>query len=317
MSLENRGGTMVMTGASGYTLEAQYMAGPLICAWLAVKRFRGPALLLLIPYLLYRGYAGMSRWTLVLVLLALALVYAWQKRLKWPPLWAILCAVPLYLAFHAIGKNRGLVRQWWEGTPAEAAQVEPGLPALEQAKARYNSPDFANFDFLTYVVTMVPERTGTFTYGTQYLQLFTEPIPRKLWPGKPAGAPIGFFNLNAYGNFLGLTVSLVGDGWMSGGWVGLTVTMIIVGAILGCLHRWFWKHSADNMRALFYLVGLAMIIQWYRDGGISIAKFVFWNLSPLLMWLALAWLLGRRRVPGYSTLLPAGASLRIVTPDSK
>jgi len=32
MGLENRGGTFVMTGATGYTVEAQYMAGPLICA---------------------------------------------------------------------------------------------------------------------------------------------------------------------------------------------------------------------------------------------------------------------------------------------
>jgi hypothetical protein len=182
---------------------------------------------------------------------------------------------------------------------------------------KYDNPDFANFDFLAFVVEMVPDRTQTYTYGTQYLQLFTEPIPRKLWPGKPAGAPIGFFNLNNYGDFLGRTVSLVGDGWMSGGWIGIAVTMTLVGAMLGLAHRWFWKHSQNNMVALFYLVGIAMLPQWYRDGGISISKFLFWNLSPLVFWLALTWLLKGGFVPGHSVLLPAGSRIRFVRNENQ
>jgi hypothetical protein len=99
---------------------------------------------------------------------------------------------------------------------------------------------------------------------------------------------------------------------MSGGWVGLLVTMATVGAILGWAHRWFWKNMDSNLPALFYLVGLAMLPQWFRDGGISISKFVFWNLSPLVLWAGLTWLLGRRLLPGYSVLLSPGTSLRII-----
>ncbi len=312
--VENRGGTYVISSGSGYALEAQYLAGPLICAWLAVTRFRWYALLLLAPYVFVRTYAGTSRWSIVLVMVAVGLVYAWQNRFKRPPVWAVLCVIPLYLLFHAIGDNRQFMSDLISGQGVRPSVGQAGVAGRDQLQAKYDSPDFANFDYLTFVMAVVPERTGMYTYGGQYAQLFTEPIPRQLWPGKPVGSPIRLFNLNNYGYFFGLTLSLVGDGWMSGGWIGIIVTMTAVGAILGALHRWFWKHIQNNLAALCYLVGLAMIPQWYRDGGISIAKFAFWNLSPLLLWIALAWVLNGCRVRSGSILLPQQARVRLVFP---
>ena len=94
-AVENRGGTYVISSGSGYALEAQHMAGPLICAWLALTRFRWQALLVLVPYVLVRTYAGTSRWSIVLVMVAVGLVYAWQKRFTRPPVWAMVGVVPL------------------------------------------------------------------------------------------------------------------------------------------------------------------------------------------------------------------------------
>lgn len=310
------GSTFIMTGASGYTVEAQFMAGPLICGWLAVTRFNRWALIPILPYVAYRSYAGMARWTIVLLFLSMALIYAWQNRIRWLPVWAVTLVIPLYLLFHTLGQNRGFFQQIITDKAPQQLEANDFTPESEKIKSKYDSQEFANFDFLCYVLRAVPEKTGTFTYGTQYLQLFTEPIPRKLWPGKPAGAPIGFFNLNNYGDFLGLTPSLVGDGWMSGGWVGLIITMSIVGSLLGLAHRVFWRHMQNNMVALFYLVGIAMLPQWYRDGGISISKFLFWNLSPLILWLGLSWLCGPRLMPGYSRLLPRGSQVRFSVPEN-
>lgn len=306
------GGTFVMMGASGYTLEAQYMAGPIICAWLAVTRFRWPALVLLVPWILFRSYAGLARWTIVLLLIAIGLVYAWQKRSKWPAARVILVVIPVFLLFRTLGDNRAYFQQLWAGERQLEEVGQPGLTRFEKFKAKYDNPDFANFDFLTFIVAIVPERTGTYNYFSQYLALFTEPIPRKLWPGKPAGAPVSFFNLNRYGDFLGRTYSLVGDGWISGGWIGVVVTTAVTGVLLGLAHRWFWRNSGDPWRSLVYLVGLAMLPQWFRDGSISIAKFLFWNLSPLLIWACISWLMGSRLAPAYSVLLPRGAKLALV-----
>jgi len=318
-AVEERGGTYVTTGASGYTIEAQLMAGPLICAMLAVTRFNRWALLILVPYVAYRAYAGMSRWSFVLLFVALGLMYTWQTRRKWLPLWLMVCMLPIFPLFKVIGEDRVLVKELITGEydPSLRNHTEPGMSATERFRAKYDGPDFANFDFLTYVVANVPERTGMYTHGVQYLQLFTEPIPRKLWPGKPAGAPVATFNLNAYGNFLGRTVSLVGDGWMSGGWLGVAITMALAGVLLGLAHRWFWRHSQNNMVALIYLVGLAMLPQWFRDGGISISKFLFWNLSPLIMWIGLTWMLGNRSLPGYSVWLPVNSRIRFLYPEAE
>lgn len=313
------GGTFIMTGASGYTLEAQFMAGPLICAWLVVTRFNWTSLLPLILYVGYRSYTGWNRWTIVLLFLGVALVYGWQKRIRWVPAWAVGIAVPLFFLFMLLGQNRDYFRQKLAGENIELLQEWRGdLSKREMTKLKYDTQEFANFDFLCFVIAAVPDRTGTYTYGAQYLQLFTEPIPRKLWKGKPAGAPVRLFNLNAYGNFLGLTPTLTGDGWMSGGWVGVIVTMGLVGVALGLAHRWFWTNAHQNMAALFYLVALAMTPQWFRDGGISIAKFLFWNLFPLVVWLGFTWLLGSRLVPAYSVLLPPGTRVRLIpTPSNR
>jgi hypothetical protein len=315
LQVERRNSMYVMVGASGYTIEAQYMAGPLICAWLAVKRFHWLAVLAVIPYIAYRAYCGTARWTIVLFFLVLVLVFAWYKRLKWPSAWTVLCAIPIFLIFRAVGENRQILQNFLSGE--EYRRPTTVLSGIEKWKAKYDGPDFANFDSLAFIMAVVPERTGTYTYGVQYLQLFTEPIPRKLWKGKPAGAPVRSFNLNNYADFFGLTVSMVGDGWNSGGWVGIILMMTLVGAILGRAHRWFWWRGNSNMAPLFYLVGLAMLPQWFRDGSISIAKFLFWNWLPLGLWLAATWLLGPRRVPGYAVLLPGGATFHLLQTEAR
>jgi len=91
----------------------------------------------------------------------------------------------------------------------------------------------------------------------------------------------------------------------------------VVGSLLGLAHRWFWRHCEENMVCLTYLIGVAMLPQWFRDGGISISKFLFWNLLPLLLWLGFSWMAGQRRVPGYSVLLPRQSHIRLISFDPK
>ena len=313
MQGENIGGTFILTGASGYSLEAQYMAGPLICAWLALTRFKWTAQVPVLLYVAYRSYNGWNRWTIVLLFLGIALVYSWQKRLRWVPLWSAALLIPLFLLFHTLGQNRDYFKQRLAGEVVRHEDVF--MSPRDKMKEKYDTQEFANFDYLCFIVATVPERTGMFTYGSQYLQLLTAPIPRKLWKEKPVGAPVGTFNLNAYGNFNGLTYSLPGDGWMSGGWIGLIITVGLAGTMLGLAHQWFWRHVGQNISTLFYLIGLAMLPQWFRDGNISIAKFLFWNLLPLFVWLGMTWLMGKRLVPAYSMVLPRSQILRMASTE--
>ncbi len=310
---EHLGGTFILTGASGYTLEAQYMVGPLMCAWLALTRFKWTAQVPVLLYVAYRSYNGWNRWTIVLLFLGIALVYSWQKRLRWVPLWSAALLIPLFLLFHTLGQNRDYFKRRLAGEVVRHEDVF--MSPRDKMKEKYDTQEFANFDYLCFIVATVPERTGMFTYGSQYLQLLTAPIPRKLWKEKPVGAPVGTFNLNAYGNFNGLTYSLPGDGWMSGGWIGLIITVGLAGTMLGLAHQWFWRHVGQNISTLFYLIGLAMLPQWFRDGSISIVKFLFWNLLPLFVWLGMTWLMGKRLVPAYSMVLPRSQILRMASTE--
>ena len=218
MSGEQRNGTYIMTGDSGYVVEAQYMFGPLACAWLLVTRFNWRVWIPLTLYIGYRAYTGWMRWTIVLLVFAIALSYLWQQRRRWVSLSVVLTLIPAILLFAWLGQDRQNFRRLLGFQASEAlVQVKGGMSKEEIRKLKSDGPDHANYDFLTFILAIVPERTGTYTYGTQYLQLFTEPIPRKLWPGKPIGAPVRFFSLNEYGNFVGMTPTLLGDGWMSGG----------------------------------------------------------------------------------------------------
>lgn len=303
---ERVNGIYIMTNSTGYLNDAQHLMIPLIAAWLVTTRFHWLNLAPIVAYIGYRTWFGWSRWTILLFLLMTVLVYCWYQRRRWLPVWSIAVAIPILFVFNLLGHNRDLVKQFLTGESVKVVQGNPGMTPEEKLKAQLDTQDYANFDYLSYVVSAVPERSGAYSYGAQYLQLFTEPIPRLLWKGKPAGAPVRTIDIGAYGNFIGLTVSLCGDGWISGGWVGLVLTLSCAGVLLGRAHRSFWQNTEKAFPSLFYLVALAMIPQWYRDGGISIAKFLFWNLSPLALWLAVNWFLGPRYVRGYSILVPAG-----------
>lgn len=312
---ERVGGVYINTNSVGYVNDAQFALMPLLCAWLVVTRFHWLNMLPVIMYIGYRTWFGWARFTIILFVALVVIVYCWQHRVRWIPMWSLIVAVPVLMLFNLIGHNRDVFKEYLAGEQVRTVTYGLGMTQEQKMRTQYDTADAANFDALSYVVAVVPERTGTYTYGTQYLQLFTEPIPRMLWKGKPAGAPVAFFNLNNYGNFTGLTVTLVGDGWMSGGWIGVILTLGLAGGFLGWAHRWFWNHVENNMAALFYLTALPMLAQWYRDGGISVAKFMLWNWLPLIMWLGLIWVMGQRMVPAYSVLLPRGTRIRLLPPS--
>lgn len=315
---ERVNGIFIMTNSTGYLNEAQDFIMPLLCAWMVVNRFHWLNLLPSVVYIGYRTWFGWSRWTILLFFLLAVMTYCWYYRRKWIPLWSIGAAIPMLLLFNLIGHNRDMFKSALTGEDTHVAEFDSGMPPAEKLKNQFDTQDFANFDYLTYVVWLVPEESQTYLYGLQYVQLFTEPIPRILWRGKPVGAPVPIdLKLGAYANFTGLTFSLVGDGWASGGWIGVVITLSLVGFVLGRAHRAFWRNTENRLGCLVYLVSLAMVPQWYRDGGISIAKFLLFSVTPMLIWVIIKWLLGTRLVPAYSMVLPPGAKVRLLNSDSK
>jgi hypothetical protein len=299
-------GVIGFSNTTGYIVDAQLVIGPLSLMLIWAYRFRPWSFLPLLAYLAERAYMGWGRWTIVLTLMMLGLLFLSTRKLRWIPVYMMAAALPVLIVFQQLGEHRGTFQALITGEVIDEDPANAGRGWIE----RHDSPDFANFDFLTYVVDVVPAKSGTYSYFTQYLQLFTEPIPRMLWPDKPYGPPIQLVNLNDFGNFVGWTTSLVGDGWISGGWLGVILTMTVVAWLTMRMHRWFWSGAATNFKVLVYCTFLPLTLQWYRDGGISIAKFVFLTIGPLLLWRLVAQMLERRPAAGRRLWRPGHASAR-------
>jgi hypothetical protein len=311
-------GIYILTKSTGYVNDAQFMLAPLLCLWLVKTRFHWLNLAPILLYVAYRSWCGWARWTILLFFITVVLQYCWYHRVRWLPVWLIVAALPFLILFNVLGKNRDILQDYLKTGTWDVEQFNhaPGATVAEKRQQRLDTQDFANFDYLAAVVSIVPARTGTYSYGSQYLQLFTEPIPRILWKGKPVGAPVSFFSLNQYANFTGLTVSLVGDGWLSGGWIGVVITMVLAGIILGLAHRSFWAKTSLPIPSMLYITFLGISPNWFRDGGISVFKFLMFTWLPLLLLPVVVWLLNGRVVPVSSIVIRRGERLRIVQSES-
>lgn len=260
-------GIRVFKQGSGYIAYAYHAIGPLLLLFAALNRFRLWSLLPFAIYVAYRIDLGWGRFGFVLLLMSLGLLWTYLRGLSWR-LFA-LGALTVTL-FQYAGRTRGennVTTVWYN---------------------KLDNLDYSNFDFLTFILRQVPEQTGTYTYFTQYLQLVTEPIPRVLWADKPIGSPVQFFNLNQYGNFVGLTNSAVGDGWMSLGYAGVILTLLITGLGLSAAFNWFRKNQYRLSSTVIYAVALPASVTWFRDGGIGVIKIWFFLAVPIVIWAILA-----------------------------
>ncbi|MFM2129208.1 MAG: hypothetical protein RL477_754 [Pseudomonadota bacterium] len=276
-------GIAVYTNTTGYLADAHTMMGTLFILFLWRFNFRLWAYAPFLAFLAYRAFLGWGRWAMIVSVMSLLLIFLYRHHRRWLNPKYLLIIVPVFILFQSLGMNRDLVRNYVEEKGVALADA----PVYQKSSSfidDLDNPDFGNFEYLAFVLSVVPERSQTYTYFTQYLQLFTEPIPRMLWPEKPIGAPITLINLNDFGNFFGMTTSLVGDGWMSLGWIGMLLTLGASGLGLGALHRWFWHNQTNPRSAMIYFVFLPLTISWYRDGGIGIAKVTLWTILPILLW---------------------------------
>lgn len=281
-------GQPVYVNTTGYIAEAHSMGLPLTLGIVWVSRFHPLSFIPFVAFVSYRAYLGWGRWAIIMGVLGLVLLVLFHTRARWFRWWQVAAAVPVLWLFHTLGNNRDALRDVVMGEAGMATLFRTSKDGGGSFLDTLANQDLANFDFLAFILWAVPGQSASYTWFTQYLQLFTEPIPRLLWPDKPIGAPVKWVSLHDYGNFANLTTSLVGDGWMSAGWIGVLVTMVAVGLALGRLHRWFWTGGFQSRHAvLFYCAFVPLSLQWFRDGNITIFKFGLFSLLPILLWIGL------------------------------
>ena len=87
-----------------------------------------------------------------------------------------------------------------------------------------------------YIPHLVP-----FRLGMTHIEILLRPIPRSIWPGKPAGggymAAVGLSDANS-GSTLGISPTLFGDLYSEGGMLVMLVLAIIYGVMLAKVVSW-------------------------------------------------------------------------------
>ncbi len=308
MSGDRIGGVYIMTGTSGYLNDLQQVIIPTTVLMIIVMRWRWYSFIPYVALMIYRTSQGFSRWTVIVSIMALMMFYCWDKRKNFPPLSIILLAPIMLLGFNQLSHNRQYFKQLLSGGTTEVVEsleIDVTTTAEEEFQAKWDTPDFANYDFLVFIIHVVPKQTFTYTYFTQHLQIFTEPIPRKIWEGKPKGAPIQYFNLNNYGDFTGLTVSIIGDGWMSWGWFGVIMNSIVIAVVLGRCYTVFVRNQNNIYIVAIFIFTNALLIQLYRDGSVvSLAKKMLFLLAPVICWWIMSWLFAKFKVKYHQEYRP-------------
>ena len=280
-------GTAINTTMNGYVVEAQLMLTTccVLLGWLF--RFRLIALLPLLAFIVFRAGTG-GRGPFVTAAASLVLIYLYEHRRRFPGVKMIALAGAVLALFVLVGSDRGAtIRSYLAGTEKVEIQTEElGLRALE-------GMDFANMEYFEFLVYAVPQRTGTYEYFASNLIIFTEPIPRVLWPGKPIGSPVQFFKLFDYGFPIGMTRSLPGEGWTQLGWVGVVLWCGLWGGALGALYRRFATGTQSSFAVLFYFSFISVFIIAFRDGMLStILRQGMFFVAPVLLWWVISSYLG-------------------------
>ena len=259
MSISNIYGIRVFVNTTGYFIYANIALGSLFLLFAYLRNFSLFSLIPLIIYIYFRFDFGWNRGSFIMILFALGMLYFFYNVNKKKQIFTFF--IFLLAIFQFTGRSRG------------------GLSFYQ-----FDSLDLSNFESLSFIIKNVPYNTGSLTYFTQYLQLFTEPIPRILWENKPIGAPIKYFNLMDYGNVTGLTNSLIGDGWMSFKYIGVIFMLFFTGYICGKIHINLLKNITNNLYLFLYSVNVPLLIFWFRDGGILVLKIFLFYSMPIIVW---------------------------------
>ena len=283
MRLDAHTGVAINTTGNGWLYDAQLMLVPMgvLVAW--TFRFRWWSLLPLVGFIIVRSGTG-GRGPVVVACAATALLWLFDHRRRWPTLPMVAVALALLAGFYAIGRERSVVRTYLEEGRVVEFRDRPGF---------MESMDWANLEFFEYVAETVPRKTGTYGYFVDNLQVLTEPIPRKLWPGKPIGPPIRMFNLFDYGKPIGMTYSLPGYGWAQLGYLGVIAWCGLWGWALGRIYAAFARSRQGNFEVAAYFAFLPIFIIAFRDGVvITVLKTGVFYLTPVLVWMLAARALG-------------------------
>ena len=293
--LDRNTGVSINTANIGYITDLQLMWVSLSALIIWLGRFRLWSWMPLAAFLVLRAGTG-GRGPFVAAAVSAGLFYLYEKRIRYPGLRVVLGSAAVLALFSFVGNDRGAsIRQAIGFEQADAFEKsDDGERFLE-------GMDFANMEYFEYLVYVIPQRSRTYDYFLDNIQIATEPVPRVLWKSKPVGEPLRRIWLFDYGYPIGMTRSLPGEGWYALGWLGVLIWCGLWGHVLGKIYSRFATGNQTTLKTAAYMVFLPILVVGLRDGILlTVVRQAGVYLMPILIWFLLKKYMG----------IPSAADLR-------
>jgi oligosaccharide repeat unit polymerase len=127
------------------------------------------------------------------------------------------------------------------------------------------------------------DNKGQHYLGSSYLAMFTLPIPRLFWPGKPGLGDhiIEVSTVNRPYDREGRIITYIGESYFNFGYFGIFIVPSLLGFILS---RWFnkiIKYNHNSLAICLWLFVYSSLIQVFRDGLSSLITFTIMINTPI------------------------------------
>lgn len=234
-------------------------------------------------FTLFAGFAGGTRNVLATYLATFLVAYAFTveaKRRKEVIILGACVAGIFYVASNFMLEFRNI------GLANYLDHIEAGEKMTKQTTLFVDY----NLFVIAKLIQVFPSQHDFLGFEIPYLALI-RPIPRALWSGKPEGMSLSIEEVfGAEG--MTLASSFVGEAYMSGGFIGIVVTGLILGSIIG-----WWNRLGRSDNSPF---GYLVFASGFFTAVISMRSlFVFTTaILPTVAALVIGqWLISRYRHP--------------------
>ncbi|HEX5732543.1 MAG TPA: O-antigen polysaccharide polymerase Wzy [Blastocatellia bacterium] len=238
-------------------------------------------------YLLVMAFQGYHRFRVIIPAILLIQIYLDRHKLKWPPVYVLAIIVFLMLLFFPLKEIGRLAQEGEDITQI----VDVSRESVNTAIAGH-APDHVFLDQFACALTLT-DAAGKYYYGRTYLALVTLPIPRQWWPNKPGLADflIDISVPTRPMSEMGMIVTFLGESYVNFGHLGLIFVPGLLAYFLGRTYFRAYRSNYFSVVRLTYLLIACNLIQVYRDGLTSIVVFTWVNMMPLMVIVALHYIL--------------------------
>lgn len=235
--------------------------------------------LLLVVGLFFVGVAVRFR---VLVLVVGVFIYYYLERRKRPRLFVLIAAgfVLFYYVVGALGFYRGV-----EATPFGVRDRVVGTDEFSVAQAGDTFLEGSQIVTSTAVLVRMVPKYVDYLWGKSFLGIFTQPIPRFLWPDKPT-----IFGMADLAPFWrpGTAAAFWALFYLNFGPVGILVGMLLWGGLSRWIYEVYRRDPYNPLAQVQLAVYYPYIFHMYGRGATTFS-FILYGLVVVLLPVWLVW----------------------------